>query len=321
MTPEGGPSLGVLDVDGARLSETPQVTVQRLDRIRRDSIQRRSLAVADLIAVGLAYVFAGLAVADASTADGRIGLLVSSLPLWVLMNKLLGLYDRDASVIYKSTLDELPRLLHAVALGTGILYLVWPLVPGLELEREQVLAFAGLCSVLMPGLRLVARRASAKALPRERCLIVGSGQVAREVAEKVRGVPEYGVELVGFIDEARRSSDLLPEGVHILGDVHELEHVCASLDVDRVVIAFTTVSHEDLLNVVSTATRLDIKVSIVPRLFEVLGPAFEIDHAHGMTLHGLRGLQPSHSSLRLKRAMDLVALGSRPARAFPRCCW
>jgi exopolysaccharide biosynthesis polyprenyl glycosylphosphotransferase len=300
---------GVHEPEGASLHSVPAAPAARITRNQRDSHQRRSLAIADLSGVCVGYLFAGLAFNEASTTAGRVALLVSSLPLWVLMNKLLGLYDRDASVIYKSTLDELPRIMQSVLLGSALLYLLWPLVPGLELGRQQVLLFALITMVTTPLLRVFARRTSAMTLPPERCLIVGSGPVARDVAEKVHDVSEHGVEMVGFIDEAWRSTTPNGEDVNLLGDVHELEQLCSQLSVDRVVIAFTTVSHEDLLNVVSSATRMDIKVSIVPRLFEGVGQAFEIDHAQGLTLHGLRGLHRTRSSLRLKRGMDVTAAG------------
>jgi exopolysaccharide biosynthesis polyprenyl glycosylphosphotransferase len=299
-----GPPSGVLTAPPEPATE---VSEGRLAPLRRHSLQRRTLALADMLAVVVTYVFVSTVVHSDVTRTGRLALL-AGLPFFLLLNKLLGLYDRDADVINKSTLDELPRLLQSVALGGGLIFLVWPLIPGVEIGRAECLAFipiALLCTVVF---RSLARASVANTLPPERCLIVGSGRVARQLAAKIRDHDEDGVELVGFVDAARLGGDLEAD-VNILGDMHEFERVCRALTVDRVVIAFSNVSHEEMLHVVEAATELQVKVSIVPRLFEGVGQVVEIDDVHGITLHGLRGLTRTRSSLRLKRAID-VAIAS-----------
>jgi exopolysaccharide biosynthesis polyprenyl glycosylphosphotransferase len=76
--------------------------------------------------------------------------------------------------------------------------------------------------------------------------------------------------------------------------------------VERVVIAFSTLSHDDLLDVISTSKQLDMKVSIVPRLFEAVGHAVEIDQVEGMMLLGMRAVMRTKSSLMLKRWIDVL---------------
>jgi exopolysaccharide biosynthesis polyprenyl glycosylphosphotransferase len=208
----------------------------------------------------------------------------------------------------KPTLDELPRILHSVVLGGALIYLLWPLIPGVQVGREQTIVFIAAALTGTVALRTFARMRVARALPQERCLIVGSGTVARQLAAKLRSYGEYGVELVGFVDGTGR--DGAEEDPEVLGDVSELDRICRALCVDRVVIAFSAVSHEELINVVDTAARLQLQVSIVPRLFEGVSQVVEIDNVHGMTLHGLRGLTRTRSSLRLKRAIDILIAGT-----------
>ena len=87
---------------------------------RRGAMLRRLLADRRLVAI-----FAALCVATAVDLDHRRGQALlggrSSRPAWLLVLKLHGLYDNDHRRIRHSTLDELPSLISASALGTIVL--------------------------------------------------------------------------------------------------------------------------------------------------------------------------------------------------------
>ena len=74
-------------------------------------------------------------------------------------------------------------------------------------------------------------------------------------------------------------------------------------------IAFSSLSHEHLLDVIRRSKRLRLKITIVPRLFEVIGHGVEIDQIEGMTLLGLRGLTRTKSTLMMKRGIDIAGAG------------
>lgn len=283
----------------------------------RDSARRRLLAGADVLALVAAY-WAVWFVVPGDIGAKNPWLLVAALPPWILLNKLLGLYDRDANLIHKSTLDELPSLALSAVLGTALTFMLFPDVFGLELGRAETLAFLGFTVLFTVTLRAIVRGTVVRRYPRERCLIVGSGFVADLLARKITSHPEYGVELVGFVDvsEAPQASNGNGNGngngsaAHsLVGDLERFEEVCSDLRVERVVIAFSSVSHEELINVICTSKTLQIKISVVPRLFEVIGHAVEVDQLEGTTLLGLRGFSRTRSSLVLKRAMDLLGAG------------
>jgi exopolysaccharide biosynthesis polyprenyl glycosylphosphotransferase len=117
--------------------------------------------------------------------------------------------------------------------------------------------------------------------------------------------PEYGVELVGYLDDpvvARFDAPAAPR----LGRITDLEAVAAAHGVERVIVAFSALSTDRLLSIVRQAKRSRIKVTIVPRLYEAIGHAVEVDEVEGMTVLSLRGLSRSRSSLMLKRVIDVA---------------
>jgi exopolysaccharide biosynthesis polyprenyl glycosylphosphotransferase len=292
-------SSAPIDVSGSLVAASPR------DPSRRDSLRRRLLAVGDATALTVAYGLVWVINPPAFSLTSRL-VLLGALPAWVLLNKLLGLYDRDANVMHGSTLDELPRIAHSVVLGASALFLLGPLIPGLELGRSQTLLFIATALLVVPAARTSMRAAVNRHFAPERVLIVGSGSVAHLLAGKLAQHPEYPVELVGFIDEAWDDAPLNGDGPRLVGHVDQFEELCHALEVERVVIAFSSLGHEDLLGVVRMAKQLNLKVTVVPRLFEGIGDSVEIEQVEGLTLLGLRGLARTKSSLRLKRALDIV---------------
>jgi exopolysaccharide biosynthesis polyprenyl glycosylphosphotransferase len=142
-------------------------------------------------------------------------------------------------------------------------------------------------------------------------VIVGAGDVGQTVARKFLHHPEYGINVVGFVDSApkERGDDL--EHLVLLGPPSELPEFIRLLDVERVVFAFSNESHEDVLALIRELRDLNVQIDIVPRLFDLIGPGVEMHTVEGMPLVGLSTLHLSRSSKLLKRSLDttLALLG------------
>src|SRR4051812_39322595 len=95
---------------------------------RRDSMRRRALAAADMVALLAAYGVLWLVAPPPNDPLQDLPLL-AALPMWVVLNKSLRLYDRDANLVHKSSLNELPGIFHSLSLGTSLAFLLGPLIP------------------------------------------------------------------------------------------------------------------------------------------------------------------------------------------------
>ena len=80
--------------------------------------------------------------------------------------------------------------------------------------------------------------------------------------------------------------------------------------VDRVIIAPPDGGFsEDILDVIRVVKDLGVRVSVLPRLFEVVGSSAEFDEVDGLTLLGVRRYGLTSSSRLVKRALDLTIAG------------
>jgi exopolysaccharide biosynthesis polyprenyl glycosylphosphotransferase len=261
--------------------------------IRRDTVFRRTLAIADIAAA-----LAGLFTVGAFTGRGVPSVTLVAVPFIVLMAKVAGRYDHDELVLRKSTLEETPSLLGLSA----VFALVWSAVAfiaGAHLE----LGGAGVVVLwAATGAGLIIARSGARALaatfaPPERALIVGDAQSRAKVTQALSYDPAARVDIIGYLP-LEEGEDQLP--------FSELKSAVATLGVDRVFLVPAREHTEEALELVRRTAAVGVKVSIVPRLFEVVGSAVEFDAVGGMTVLGVRRPGLSFSSQLIKRALDIA---------------
>ena len=150
---------------------------------------------------------ASLCVATAATSSANVATLFWAVlfsPVWVLVVKLHGLYDHDHRRIRHSTLDELPALVSASALGTLALDGLLALTPAGALTSSTailvgVLVFAGSFTV-RAAIRFSWQRLTGVAVG----LVIGPSDVADRVARRIATHPEARLHLAGYLAPAER---------------------------------------------------------------------------------------------------------------------
>ncbi len=86
----------------------------------------------------------------------------------------------------------------------------------------------------------------------------------------------------------------------------EIRDLTRTLDVHRAIIAPRSVDGGEMLNLVRTLKAVGVRVSVLPRLLEVVGSSVEFDDLHGVTVMGVRRFELTRSSALFKRAFDLL---------------
>ena len=260
----------------------------------RDHRYRRLLAYADALAAGLALVLS-IVVLGADRLDPTAVIVI---PIVVLVSKVIGLYDRDDVLLRKTTLDESPALFQLATLWTLLAFLLGPLLVDGELGREQV---AGLWFFLLAfGLlfRAAARHVALRLVPVERCLLVGAAEASHRIALKLQDGHGTRAGVVAWVP--------LDRGHDLASSIHDIEEAIARHDIHRVVLAPQMTDSEAMLDVVRLVKSAGVKMSVLPRLFEVVGSSVEFDDLNGITVLGVRHFGLTRSSFAVKRALDLA---------------
>jgi exopolysaccharide biosynthesis polyprenyl glycosylphosphotransferase len=238
---------------------------------------------------------------------GELLIFLAALPVWVVAAKLAGLYDHDGERAAHSTADEVVSVFHVITAG---IWLVWVTswITGISIPNPSKAATLWALSILL----VATSRAITRALFR-RCvaylqntIIVGAGDVGQLIARKILQHPEYGLNIVGFIDTQpkERRDDL--GHLTLLGSPESLAELVRLLDVERVVVAFSNESHGETVELVRSISDMDVQVDVVPRLFDLLTPNVGVHTLEGIPLVSLPPVRLSPSSLLLKRAVDVL---------------
>jgi exopolysaccharide biosynthesis polyprenyl glycosylphosphotransferase len=281
---------------------------------RRGWLIRRGLVVADLASLTAAFAVVELAFGPTRPlADGAASALMEvlifllTLPFWVLAAKVYGLYDRDEERTDHSTVDEFAGVFNVVTFGSWVVFAGSWLTSNVRPEPLKLMVFWALAVVLVTVGRGAARSVCRRNLAYlQNTVIVGAGDVGQLIARKVRQHPEYGINLVGFVDADPKQPREDLGYLALLGPLERLPEIVSVLDVERVIISFSREANERVLDVIRLLKDEEVQVDIVPRLFEVFGARVGIHSVEGLPLVGLPPVRIPRSSRALKRAVDVI---------------
>jgi exopolysaccharide biosynthesis polyprenyl glycosylphosphotransferase len=298
--------------EGARAALPAAVPAQAERTRSRGSLVRRALLIADVLGFTAAFLLTEL-IFGSSGAVERIDirneylLFVASLPFWIVGAKLYRLYDHDEERADHTTLEDLVGVFHLVTTGTWLVFVAMVLADLAEPDLAKVVTYwaVAIASVTLgrAWARTLCRRSPAYL---QNTVVLGAGDVGQLVARKLRFHREYGINLLGFVDDDPRERRSELADVPVLGSPSELPGLVRRLDIDRVVVAFGGGSEEETVALVRTLKGLEVQVDIVPRLFEAVGPHVKMHSVESLPLVGLPTPKRFPASRAIKRCADVV---------------
>ncbi|MGH2859026.1 MAG: sugar transferase [Solirubrobacteraceae bacterium] len=280
---------------------TAPVWEARLDRStgrgsRTDTVLRRSLASADVLSAAAALLFASYVVAGGGISPRPEALALA--PFVVIAAKALGLYDRDRDIVRKTTIDEVPSIVYlSVLYAMGVWLGESELLRG-RLDRGEFFILIIATFAALAAARLLARTIAGAVTEPDRAIVVGSGRDAARVAGKLHGAHGVSTEVVGQVPIEGTDA--------VAGRSEPLARVVSEQRIDRVIIAPDGQDQDEVLQAIRVIKALGVKVSVLPRLLEVVGSSSTFEDVDGMTLLGVREYGVPRSSRLLKRVLDLV---------------
>jgi exopolysaccharide biosynthesis polyprenyl glycosylphosphotransferase len=291
------------DASLPRLRSLDSSSEQASRASQRSVFLHRLLLGADVASALLAGAITGLIFGiPLSSAAALTGVLIAGS---ISLAFVFGLYSDGDLLTWASGLADAPRALVAAVI------LSWPVLGTaaiLDLPQSAFVALvatsatAGFDSVA----RAIARGIAHRVVPlRQRTVIVGSGLVADRLSERLERHTEFGLEPIGLVDDDVHrldDSQRLPK----LGSLDQLDQVLEECEVDRVIIAFSRASHQQLLSCIRVCRDHRVAVDVVPRLFELLDGAQSLNQIGGLPLLSIGAPPLTRTSRAAKRALDIA---------------
>jgi exopolysaccharide biosynthesis polyprenyl glycosylphosphotransferase len=279
---------------------------------RRGWLVRRMLLLADVTGLVAAFLIAELFFGPSPGAGTRVDfagellLFALTLPVWAVVAKVYGLYDHDEERTDHSSVDDFSGVFHLVTVGAWLVFAGSRLVDVGDPGLAKIGAFWGIAVAAISLARVAARALCRRHVSYlQNTVIVGTGRVGQLLARKLLQHPEYGINLVGFVDD--RPKPLRTELRHlaVLGDRGSLLDIVQALDVERVILAFTRDTAGGQIDLVRSLAEHDVQIDLVPRFYELVTPSIDMHAVEGLPVMGLRPMRLARSSQLLKRGLDV----------------
>lgn len=291
---------------------------------RRRQVQILLMVAGDVVAVGLATLVAfwlrfEVEILPVTRGEAPLDRYLDLVPfvavVWPTVFYFQGLYQRRHA---RFRFDELARLAVASAFATLLL------AAGLTFYRPPddspsqlftysrlFLVLLGVTSVvLVAGSRFLLAAGLARMRRRrgllQRVLVVGAGELGREVAARLQAQSDWGLRVVGFLDDdpGRRCSRFA--GAPVLGTTGDLEAVVRDRAIDQVVLALPLASHRLSAELIRRAGQLLVEIRVVPDLLEYYVLRAGAEDLDGLPVINLGQPPLSGLSAAGKRLFDLA---------------
>jgi lipopolysaccharide/colanic/teichoic acid biosynthesis glycosyltransferase len=180
-------------------------------------------------------------------------------------------------------------------------------------SRLVLLYFVSLLLLGLIGTRCLARSlvtSRLRSTADHRCVILGNGRIARELAEKVAAHPELHFQVVGFLfpDESDASNGFASSVGTPLASVKTLQvlELLARENVQKLIIVMSQQNHTEVGKLLAECRKFSIQVYVVPHWYDLYVSRTELIDIDGLPLLSLAERNPSDVTLALKRAIDVM---------------
>jgi len=283
-------------------------------KIRRDNL--RSLWLHRLLDIGLNWL--AMTLAYAVKEGFQIGIPTESVTggivlhtfavvalIWLIVCTMLEVYR------YKRRLfHEIATLIVALALTIAFLNTYVYFARPFEnfVYPRYGIVFYGLIGSFLLGASRAIKNAIRRSLHRRgigvrRVIIIGIGPVADRLAAAFREAPALGYEFRGFVT----LTDTEPVTKNQLGALDQLEEIIASENVDEVIVTLPGDKHQEILNIAYRCQAENIRLRVVPDLFEVIMIRATMSEIDDIPLIGLRDPVIIGYQSFTKRVFDLIS--------------
>ena len=240
--------------------------------------------------------------------------------LLLLLFKVAGLYDRDDLRLVHSTLDEIPQLAQLTGLFALCIGIIETTAIGGALSGDRIALLWLLTFAAIVVGRVVTRALAYRASPPERCMVIGEPAAAHRIRQKLEA-SRARAEVVASLPLG--AGDIAAEDWQVIPGL--MRDIVAALNVHRLIIAPTSSDAGGTAELIRAAKAVGVRVSVLPRMLEVVGSAVEFDDVDGMTVLGSEAvrtrpiLSSAQASLRLL-SRDARRRVAQPASRRDRAC-
>ena len=138
-------------------------------------------------------------------------------------------------------------------------------------------------------------------------LILGAGEVGKNVALELTKYAERNIQVLGFLDDDSNKVGRKIAGYPVLGNLNQIIDLSEKLQIQDAVIALPLRAHKRIIEIAKNLQNTSVHVHIIPDLFSLLFPNASLDGFGGIPVIDLGKPGISKNQRTLKRVFDVLS--------------
>ena len=243
--------------------------------------------------------FAWLIRFEFNVPPGMVAVMWQTIPVLVIAKALGFLASGQFSGWwrYVSIRDVLPIAAGSTLGSVLFVAAVWGLWGPTHLPRSIYLLDWVNTMVLVLGTRYIIRMGR-EGLGRRRhgierrVLIIGAGAAGQMIAREIAENTSLGMQLVGFVDDAREKIGTRIHGVKVLGGHGQIGALCGKYRIDEIIIAIPSASPSVVRHIVEHCREVSATFRILPGIGDLIDGKVNVRSLRNVDLEDLLGRDP-----------------------------
>ncbi|MDP3937216.1 MAG: undecaprenyl-phosphate glucose phosphotransferase [Deltaproteobacteria bacterium] len=167
------------------------------------------------------------------------------------------------------------------------------------------------------GMRQIFRELRRRGYNLRHILIVGAGDLAREVIRRVKAHPEVGLSVGGLLAGDMSKVGKTIDGIPVLGVYEDVQRVLQGRGIDQVVIALPADAHDRLDSVLKFMGEEMVDVRVVPDLYHHMKLRAGVEDFDGLPMVRIQDSPMAGWNRVVKRLFDIAVSGAMLLVAAP----
>jgi exopolysaccharide biosynthesis polyprenyl glycosylphosphotransferase len=296
----------------------------------KDRVLRAALVFADALVIALAFLLSFLlrdavdfgsaassfpawgraALGPGDTADQYKFAFFIAVPLWCFMLYVGGVYRSVRTMPFFGIVWGLLKAVFLMFFGYGAALFVFKAT---NISRLFFFMFMATGFVLLvaekAAVGLALHNIHRKGRNFRRLLVVGTGRRAAEFVRLVRGHPEWGLKVLGAVDDEPSRGVKAVDGVPVVGTVDDIQRILHSEAVDEVVFVVPRSRLSHVENALHDCETEGVEATFAVDLFDMKIARSAVSEIDGIPLLRFSTVKITEWELVIKRLIDLVGSG------------
>ncbi len=135
------------------------------------------------------------------------------------------------------TMAVCKKIIQSIAVASCVLFILYYFYPAVRMGRGVWVANLFVLPIILPLWRWLYTRWLSNKVPRERVLIVGAGELAKNIGHRVHEWKGLGMDVAGFLDKDETRLGYSLVNPKIIGCYEDVERIVETEHIDKIIIA------------------------------------------------------------------------------------